>query len=140
MRERINNSSKDPEEYFKEIEFRKKQGKLPIELRDRFQMCEGRGIIGWEKLPEDTSFFIWDKIPDAEAVSIADELARSFGSKEAYFELYEVALGGAGEWFLTWVLEKTIEWAGGKGLDYIYKRLRDPKTINLAEELKKRSA
>jgi hypothetical protein len=127
-------------DYFQEIEKRLSPGgNLTAELGHRFQLAEGRGIVGWKKSDNDTAILIWDEIPDSGSISLADQFARCLGSEEAFFELYEVAFGGAGEWFLTWIIERTVEWAAGQGLSLLFEKLQHPTTVRLAEQLKERS-
>jgi hypothetical protein len=123
-------------DYLKEIESRLAEGSLTPELRNRFELAEGRGIVGWKKDPAALSLLIWDLIPRKETIAIADKLAIEFGQPEAFFELYEVAFGGAGDWFVTWILEKAVEWAAGKGFEWIFNKIQSKAFLQLSNDLK----
>jgi hypothetical protein len=135
----VSGTSAAPDDYFREIEQRLATGVLPSQLGHRFRYCEGRGIVGWQDTDTDSTFTIWDAIPSESTIQLADEFARELESQEAFFELYEIAFGGPGTWFVTWILEKTVSWAAGRGLDLLFEKLKSPRAIELAERLKQTS-
>ncbi len=144
MRKKIEDEFRNYDNFEDAINGITKICKLPAELKERFKIFRTMvGNIGWEKKEDDITFFIWENIPDSNTIKIADDLAVLLGHEEAYFELREVTFGGGtpfSGYSLTWLIEKTIEWGLGKGLDYLYNKFTNPKVINLTEKLKKESA
>jgi hypothetical protein len=140
MREKIGYKTpykdrKEIDDYYIELQNRFDNGLYPIELGQRFELCEGRGVIGWSKEEDEIAFRFWDEIPKKEKILAADEISKSLGKKQAFFELHEVSFGGPETYFITWTLETIISWALGKGLDYLFKSLKNDETIKNAKLL-----
>jgi len=103
----------------KNIELKKLLGQRYI----IFGTCDAS--YGWEKNDNELSFFFWEEIPSIEKINAADKIAITFEKKQAFFEISEVAFGGAEDWFLSFVLNIGVSWLAGKGLDSLIKRLKN---------------
>ncbi len=112
--------------YLSEIQQRMNtpRGGLSPLLSNRIELCEGRGVIGWERLPNELPIRVWERYPTEKAIIASDVLAKCFGYDQAFFELYEVASGGPGFAFFTWILQFIVSYAAEKGLDYLISKLK----------------
>ena len=109
---------------------------LSPRIQNRVQMCKGFGVFGWDKWFEDCCIHLWDELPSEDAISLSDEIARSLGADEAFFELYDADFGGPGDLILSWVIEKGIEWLAGRSLKALLQKANAPHVIELATKLK----
>ncbi len=94
-----------------------------------------RRATGWASDETDIGFEFEDGYLSEKGIKAAESLAASF-EREAYYS-YLQPDKGAEEEIIPWVMSIVIGWAGGKLLDWVVKKLKEPSNKQIANQISK---